>query len=295
VDPRSRALADNFAAQWLQTRFLDSVSPDPALFPGFDAALKKDMEMETLLFFEAILEEDRSILDFIDADFTFLDERLAKHYGIEGIKGNDFRRVPLSGGPRGGVLTQGSVLTITSNPTRTSPVKRGRWILEQVLGEPPPPPPPNVPALSEAKEETAGSTLRQRMEVHRANPNCAVCHTRMDAMGFAFENFDAVGAWREFDGKLPVDSAGKLPDGRTFDGPEGLKAVLKESKASFARALAEKLMTYALGRGIERHDRCALDKVVEFLAANDYRLKSLILGIVKTEPFLMRRGGAVER
>jgi hypothetical protein len=242
------------------------------------------------LFFEAVIKEDSSILDFIDADYTFLNERLAKHYDIKGVKGDDFRRVPLKDGVRGGVLTQASILTITSNPTRTSPVKRGKWILENILGTPTPPPPPDVPEFKDDKNAVLTGSLRQRMEQHRANPSCAICHDRMDALGFGFENFDAIGAWRTKDAGFDIDPAGVLPGGKSFKGPEELKAILKEQKDLFARCLSEKMLTYALGRGLEYYDRCAIDKISGALAEHDYKFSTLILAVVNSEPFQMRRG-----
>jgi hypothetical protein len=234
------------------------------------------------------MREDRSILDFLDADFTFVNERLARHYGIAGIKGDAFQRVSLTGDQRGGILTQASILTVTSNPTRTSPVKRGKWILENILGTPPPPPPPDVPELKEGKELTG--TLRQRMEQHRANPNCAVCHQRMDPLGFGFENLDAIGAWRTQDGKSPIDPSGTLPDGRSFKGPKELKAILKSKEEEFRRCLAEKMLTYALGRGVEYYDKPAVEQISQALALNHNRFSALVIAIVKSDPFQKRRG-----
>jgi hypothetical protein len=289
-DPRARALVDNFAGQWLQTRNLQTANPNPAQFPTFNDALRADMLRETELFFEAIVKENRSILDFLDADFTFLNERLARHYGIAGVKGNQFRRVKLTGGQRGGVLTQASILTITSNPTRTSPVKRGKWILENILGTPPPPPPPNVPELNEDKKVVLSGSLRQRMEKHRSNALCASCHQRMDPLGFGFENFDAVGAWRTKDGTFTIDPSGTLPGGTSFKGPQELKAILKGKKKEFARCLSDKVLTYALGRGLEYYDKCAVDSIAENLAKQQYRFASLVIEVVKSDPFQKRRG-----
>jgi hypothetical protein len=284
-DPRSNAFVENFAGQWLTLRSLATIVPDPKVFPKFDDALRNDMYKETELFFDAILREDRSILDFIDADFSFVNERLAAHYGIEGIKGTNFRRVKLPEN-RGGILTQASILTLTSYPARTSPVQRGKWVLEQVLGTPPPPPPPDVPALEEVKE--LKGSLRQRMEQHRTNPVCASCHNRMDPIGFAFENYDAIGRWRDEDGTFAIDPAGVLPDGKAFKGPKELKTILRGKKDLFARSLSEKVLTYALGRGVEYYDKCALDKIVAALDKNDYRFSVLLTEVVKSEPFLMR-------
>lgn len=286
-DPKSAAFVQNFGGQWLTLRNLQTISPDRKLFPAFTEALRADMLRETELFFEAILREDRSILDFLDADFSFVNERLAKHYGLPNITGNEFRRVSLPP-TRGGLLTHASILTLTSNPTRTSPVKRGKWVLEQLLGTPPPPPPPDVPDLEDdAKAQLTGS-LRQRMEQHRVNPNCAICHNKLDPLGFAFENFDAVGRWRTKDGRFDIEPSGVLPDGRAFQGPAELKKILRSEKDLFGRCLAEKMLTYALGRGVEYYDRCAVDDILKALAKDDYRLSRLVLEIVKSEPFLKR-------
>ncbi len=289
-DPKAHALVENFADQWLLIRNLKNATPDTALFPTFDEPLRRAMQNETELYFENVVREDRSILDFIDSDYTFVNERLAKHYGIEGVKGDEFRKVSLKDGRRGGVLTQASVLTVTSNPTRTSPVKRGKFILDNILGAPPPPPPPDVPALKEAKEVADSVSLRQRMELHRANPACASCHQKMDPLGFGFENFDAIGAWRDQDGKNAIDPAGVLPDGSSFKGPAELKTILKARQQDFAHCLTEKMLTYALGRGLERMDRCVVEEVTRDVVQNQYTFSSLVLGIVKSEPFLMRRG-----
>ncbi|MGE3805728.1 MAG: DUF1592 domain-containing protein [Gemmataceae bacterium] len=288
-DPKSRALVDNFASQWLQTRNLEKAQPDTARFPAFNEALRNAMLKETELFFTAVIREDRSILDFIDADYTYLNEPLAKLYGVQGVKGNDFRKVSLAGTARSGILTQASILTATSNPTRTSPVKRGKWILENILGTPPPPPPPEVEELNESQEAELKGSLRQRMELHRSKPICASCHERMDPLGFGFENFDAIGAWRAKDGKFAVDASGVLPDGSKFSGPKELKAVLKKRKDEFARCLAEKMLTYALGRGVEYFDKCVLDDVARALPKNEYRFSTLVLEIVKSDAFQKRR------
>jgi len=288
ADPRAKALVENFADQWLQIRNLKTVNPDRGRFPSFDDDLRAAMLKETELFFESIMRDDRSVLDLIDADYTFLNERLAKHYGLSGVKGDAFRRVALAGGPRGGVLTQASVLTVTSNPTRTSPVKRGKWILEQVLGTPPPPPPADVPELDDQKQ--LAGTLRQRMVQHRENPSCASCHSRMDPLGFGFENFDAIGAWREKDGGQPVDPSGVLPSGQSFQGPKELKAILRGRDKDFTRCLAEKMLTFAVGRGVEYYDTCAVDKVVDGTAGQGFKFSQLVLEIVKSDPFQKRKG-----
>ncbi|HEV3256534.1 MAG TPA: DUF1592 domain-containing protein [Gemmataceae bacterium] len=289
-DYKSHALVDNFADQWLEVRNLQKVNPDPDHYPAFDEALRAAMRKETEMFFEAVMREDRSIMDFLDADYTFVNERLARHYGITGVKGTQFRRVKLTGGQRGGVLTQASVLTVTSNPTRTSPVKRGKWILDNILGTPPPPPPPDAGRLNEAKEAVLSGSLRQRMEQHRANPNCASCHQRMDPLGFGFENFDGIGAWRTRDGQFPVDPSGVLPGGQPFKGPSELKAILKKKEDKFRRCLAEKLLTFALGRGLESYDKCAVDRIAAALAKDHNRFSSLVIAVVNSDPFQMRGG-----
>ena len=291
LDPKARALTDNFAGQWLQIRNLASAAPDPKEFPNFDEPLRQAMESETEMFFEDIVRRDRSVLEFLNADYTFLNERLAGHYGISSVKGDQFRRVNLGDPRRGGVLSQASMLTVTSIPTRTSPVKRGKWVLENILGTPPPPPPPNVPPFPEGREAAAHATLRQRMEQHRADPICSSCHARMDPIGFGFENFDAVGAWREKDGELSIDAAGRLASGESFRGPEELKKILATTqREQFIRCLAGKLLTYALGRGLEPYDRCALAEITTAAQAGRFRFSSLVLGVVKSTPFQSRRG-----
>jgi len=294
LDPKSVALVDNFAGQWLELRNLDSFKPDPDRFPNFDENLRKAMRQETRLFFEAVIHEDRSILDFIDGKFTFLNERLAKHYSIPGVTGPEFRRVALTGDERSGVLTQASILTVSSYPTRTSPVLRGKWILENFLNDPPPPPPPGTPNLNESAIG-ATSSLRQQLEQHRANPACATCHSRMDPLGFGLDNFDAIGHWRTQDGKFPIDSTGTLPGGKTFSTPREMKEILKADRDAFARCLTEKMLTYALGRGVERYDRPAVNLISRRLAASDYRFSRLVLEIVKSLPFEERHGEAPTR
>lgn len=303
------SLVDQFAMQWLQLKRLELVAPDPKLFPDFNGFLRQAMLTETKMFLDAILKEDRSLLELLAADFTFLNEPLAKHYGIADTNGNlvgqkpqrdkgesfrsgDFVRVNLAGTGRGGLLTQASVLTVTSNPTRTSPVKRGRWVLEQLLGTPPPPPPPNVPELEQGEKLTG--SLRQRMEQHRANPSCASCHARMDPLGFAFENFDAVGRFRDKDGEFPIDASGELPSGEKFSGSNELKEILKTRQNLFARCIAEKMLTYALGRGLEYYDRPAIERITTALSQGGYRYSTLIVETVKSEPFRLRRGKSVE-
>jgi len=290
VDPKAKALVENFAGQWLMTRNLKAMAPDPGVYPRFDERLAQAMIQETELFFAEIMREDRSILDFIDADFTFVNERLADHYGIKGVRGPEFRKVKLENGQRGGILTQASLLTVTSNPTRTSPVKRGKWIMENILGTPPPPPPPGAGELSEDKKVVESASLRERMELHRRDPNCATCHARMDPLGFAFENYDGIGGWRTMDGKFKIDAAGTLPSGRGFKGADELKKILKERKNEFSRCLAEKMLTYAVGRGVEYGDKCVLDDIVKVVEQKDYKFSALVLAVVKCEPFQLRRG-----
>jgi hypothetical protein len=288
-DPKAKALSQNFATQWLQIRGLASFAPDPKMFPTFDEPLRNAMMRETERFFQYIVDADRSVLELIDSDYTFVNERLAKHYGIEGVKGGEFRKVKLPDNRRGGILAQASVLTVTSNPTRTSAVKRGKWIMENILGTPPPPPPPDVPELKEEKQAVLSGTLRQRMEQHRANPSCANCHQKMDPLGFGFENFDVIGAWRVKEGKFAIDASGMLPGGKKFNGPAELRGILKQRQGEFCRCLSEKLLTYALGRGMERPDRCTIDDLSRNLAKSQYRFSSLVLDIVKSDAFQMRK------
>jgi hypothetical protein len=290
-DPRASELVHNFAGQWLELRNLDRVSPNPDKFPAFDAALREDMRRETELFFSNLIREDRSVLEHLDSDYTFVNERLAKFYGLGGVTGGDFRQVALKPeAKRGGVLTMASVLTVTGMPSRTSPVKRGKFVLEQILGTPPPPPPADVPQLDDKTHEVKGATQRERLEQHRVDPNCFICHIRMDPIGFSLENFDPIGAWRDRDGSTPIDAAGKLPEGQSLDGPAGLKRVLLEKKNEFVRCLVEKMMTYALGRGPERSDKCTINDVAARMEKDGYRFSDLILGIVGSDAFQMRRG-----
>jgi hypothetical protein len=289
LDPRSSALVENFAGQWLELRNLDDYRPDTKVYPTWDDALRTSMKRETEVFFENIMRQDRSILELLNSDYTFVNERLAKHYGLPEMKGEEFRRVSLAGTKRGGVLTQASVLTVTAMPTRTSPVKRGKFILENVLGTPPPPPPPDVPALSEQPKDTSKATLKVRLEEHRKDPNCAVCHIRMDAIGFTMENFDAVGQWRERDGAFPIDSTGKLPEGTVLKGADGLRQMLLGRQNDFVSTVTKKMLTYALGRGLEFYDQCSVKDIEAAMRLNQYKFSSLILAIVKSEPFQKRR------
>jgi hypothetical protein len=286
-DEKSSALVANFAGQWLQLRNLNLMKPDPEKFPDFDEELRQSARRETEMFFEYVIHQDRGVLDFIDGNYTFVNERLAKHYGIPDVKGKQFRRVDLDGNERSGVLTQASILTVSSYPTRTSPVIRGKWILENLMGAPPPPPPPNVPELKVARVGQEVS-LRQQMEEHRANPVCASCHARMDPLGFGLENYDAIGRWRTAEGKFPIDASGKLANGATFSNPMELKATLRAQKDEFVLCLTEKMLTYAIGRGLDRYDKPVVRTIARDLEANGYKFSTLVLGIVKSAPFEMR-------
>jgi mono/diheme cytochrome c family protein len=288
-DSRARSLAENFAGQWLGLRKLAGHRMDRELFPEYNNELREAMITETEKFFETIVKEDHSILEFLDSRFTYLNERLAKHYGIDGVKGDEFRRVMLTSDQRGGLLRQASFLTVTSNPNRTSLVQRGKWVLEEILGTPPPPPPPDVPPLEGRRRRLTG-TLRQRLEQHRKNPNCFPCHARMDPIGFALENYDAIGRWRTKEGEFTVDSSGEFPGGQKFKGPAELIAILKTRKQEFTRTLTEKMLTYALGRGLEPHDNCNVNEVAGAIARDGYRFSALVNQVVQSEPFRMRRG-----
>ena len=288
-DEKAQALVDGFATQWLQIRALKEMTPDPQLLPDFDEPLRQAMLDETRTFAAAIIRDDRSVLDFLTADYTFVNERLARHYGIPGVVGDHFRRVPLTDTRRGGVLTHASVLTITSNPTRTSPTRRGKWILDNFLGMPPPPPPEGVAGLGGDEHGDPTTSLRQRMERHRADPNCASCHARMDPLGFGLENFDAIGAWRSSEGGGPLDVSGSLPGGGSFRNPAELRALLVARREQFAGCLAEKLLTYALGRGTTPADRCFIAEIVHQSRGEDYRFSSLGLAIVASPPFQTRK------
>jgi hypothetical protein len=289
LDPKADALVEVFAAQWLRLRSLNPATPSLDVFPGFDGALKTAMRDETSLFFKSFLREDRSALEMLDAKYTFLNERLATHYGITGIVGPDMQRVMLSTPQRGGLLTQGSILTLTSTPTRTSPVRRGKWVLDQLLCQTPPPPPANVPALPEGVDAT-GKTVRQLAEAHRNNPVCATCHVQMDPIGFSLEHYDGVGAWRDMQENQSIDATGALPDGRNFDGEAPLAQVLKADDR-VPRCVARKVLTYAIGRELNNTtDGCTLDALVASMAAKEYRLPELALQVVKTPQFKQRRG-----
>lgn len=287
-DPRAQSMASNFADQWLYLRNLDSLTPDSRLFPDFDDNLRQAFRRETELFFESILRDDRSVLELLKTDYTFLNERLAKHYGIPGIQGSHFRKVALKPEwQRGGLLRHGSVLSVTSYATRTSPVIRGNWILGNLLGSPPPPPPPNLPPL---KEKTISKTLsfRERLAEHRSNATCANCHDIMDPVGFSLENFDAVGRWREYEDGRPVDAEGGFPDGSKFDGIDGLEQALLKRPELFVGTMTEKLLTFALGRGVEPYDAPAVRKIIHDAQDDDFRFSSVIIAVVNSVPFTMR-------
>jgi cytochrome c5 len=289
TDPRSKALVENFAGQWLVLRNIRDAAPDPDLFPDFDENLREAFQRETELFIESQLRDDRTVIDLLTADYTFLNERLARHYQIPNVHGTRFRRVTLPEGTRGGLLGHGSVLTVTSYPNRTSPVLRGKWLLENILGTPPPPPPPDVPALKDRGENGKPQSVRERLEDHRQNPTCAACHAQMDPLGFALDHFDAVGKWRTSDAGTAVDATGKLPDGTTFNGIGGLRSLLHARRDQFASTVTEKLLAYALGRGLEPYDLPAVRAIVREAAPNGHRWSSIILGIVNSVPFQMRR------
>ena len=280
---------ENFASQWLTIRSVDGLAPDPNLFPGFDENLREAFRRETELFVESQLREDRGVVELLTADYTFLNERLAQHYGIPGVRGSRYRRVELNDPRRGGLLGHGSILAVTSYGNRTSPVLRAKWVLENILGTPPPPPPADVPGLPESGEDGEPETVRERLAQHRRNPVCASCHAPMDPLGFALENFDAVGEWRTHDAGHPVDASGVLADGTGFDGPAELRAALAARGEQFVETFTEKLLTYALGRGIEAYDRPVVRGIARDAAADDYRWSSIIMGIVESTPFQMRR------
>jgi hypothetical protein len=296
ADERSSALASNFAGQWLETRNLDVVQPDSKKFPEWNPELRDAMKAETRNFFEYIVKENRPISEFLNARYTFLNERLAKFYGIDGVVGPEFRRVelttPQARDQRGGVLTQAGVLTVSSYASRTSPVIRGKYVLSNILGTPPPPPPPDVPNLNEAALGISGS-MRQQLEAHRQNAVCASCHARMDPLGFGLENYDAIGHWRTTDGNFPIDTGGTLPGGKTFSTPAEMRAILSQDLPQFSRTLIEKMMTYALGRGIRDYDRRTVESIQQTLTADGDKFQTLIQQIVESLPFQSRRGEEV--
>jgi hypothetical protein len=291
ADPRADALVTNFAGQWLYLRNLAAQSPDARLFPDFDDNLRQAFKQETELFFDSIVKEDRNVLDLLRANYTFVNERLARHYGIPNVYGSRFRRVTLEeGSVRGGLLGQGSILTVTSYANRTSPVLRGKWILENILGTPPPPPPPNVPPLPDNGGGSKALSMRERMSRHRSNPACSGCHQMMDPAGLSMEHFDAIGRWRErTEAGTAVDASGSLPDGSTFDGAAGLRRALLHRPELFVSTMTEKLLTYAVGRGTEYYDAPAIRAIVRNAGLNDYRFSSLVLGVIESPAFQMRR------
>jgi len=295
ADPRSRALATRFASQWLRLQDVDKVRPDGLLFPRWDASLSEAFVRETELFFDSLVRENRSVLDVITADYTFVNERLARHYGIPNVTGSEFRRVPLPE-PRRGVLTQGSVLLLTSVADRTSPVQRGKWVLQVLLGLPPTPPPPDVPAFEDTKNAANGRFLsvRERMEQHRSNPACMSCHRVIDPLGLALENFDVTGQYRIKDNGVPVDANGQLYDGTEMQGVAGLRNALLKHQETFLMNFAENLMTYALGRRIEAYDMPALRTIVRNAATQNYGIQAFVAGVARSAAFHMSKPGPVE-
>ena len=293
-DEKAEALVQNFAAQWLNLRNLDDVSPNTDLFKSFNNDLKGDMRRETELLFRTVMQEDRSVEELLSADFTFVNKRLAQHYGIEGVTSDEFERVSLKGTNRSGVLTHASVLTLTSNPGRTSPVKRGKWIMENIFGEAPPPPPPDVPALDATAKVSPDLSLREQLAKHREDPGCAACHQVMDPLGLGLENFDAIGRWREKDGDHKIDASGSLPSGESFNGPLELIGIVRNGREKFFRTLSDKMLTYAIGRGTEYYDKCTVDECLDLLKSRGNRFSALVEGIVLSDPFL-KRSAAVEK
>jgi len=289
ADPRSRALVENFAGQWLQLRSLDDHKPDQKTFPQFNDALRTAMREEAYLVLLEVFRNDRPLTELLAADFTYLNEDLARHYGISGVSGPQMRRVTLSDPRRGGLVTSAAVLTITADPGRTNIPRRGNYVLGTILGTPPPPPPPNVPQLEETKSDGAPQTLRKRLEIHRTNPECAACHAKMDPLGFALENYDAIGRWREQQDGVAIDASGKLPNGEIFTGAVEMKQVLLARKAAFARTMTESLLIYALGRGLQHSDECVVQDALKALEQNGYRFSALLTTIVRSFPFTHRR------
>jgi hypothetical protein len=293
ADRRSIALVSNFAAQWLYLRNMRAVAPDALQFPEFDDDLRDAFEKETELFLDSQLREDKSVIDLLTANYSYLNERLARHYRVPNVYGSHFRRVTFDNPARGGLLGQGSILTVTSYATRTSPVLRGKWLLDNVLGAPPPPPPPDVPALTDNDAARNSLSVRERMEQHRKNPVCASCHARMDPLGFALENFDAIGKWRDNeDNGQAIDPSGTMADGSTFRGPLELRRVLLEKREQFAMTIVEKLLTYSLGRGLEFSDQPTIRAIMRAAREQDYRWSAIVLAIVNSAPFQMRRSAS---
>ena len=288
ADPKSIALASHFASQWFGFRDMRTHEMDIRRFGGFDG-LRVDMYHESLTFFDSLFRDNAPIVDIIDCNYAFLNDRLANHYGIPDVKGGEIRKVLLPDRRRGGVLGMGSTLVVTSYPTRTSPIIRGKWVLEQLLGTPPPPPPPNVKPVTQNDQVKDGLTLRQRLEQHRADAACASCHAKMDPIGFGLENFDGIGAWRDQDNGLPIDNASTFPDGTSVRGPEGIKDALLTRKDLFIRQFIEKMMIYALGRGVDYYDECTVRSAMDRLSAHEYRSHEVIHAIVESYPFQNRR------
>ena len=288
-DPKASALSENFVGQWLEIRNLDSIKPDPDKFPAWSAEIKEDMRTEAVMLFESILHENRPVSEFLTARYTFLNESLARYYGIPDVVGPEFRRVELKTDERGGILGLGSVMAVSSYPSRTSVVIRGRFILDNILGSPPPPPPPDVPSLDEASLDMKKMTLRQQMEKHRADPSCMACHAKMDPLGFALENYDAIGRWRTQDGQFPVDTSGVLPDGTTISGPASLREVLAPKTAQLAQCMVQKMLVYSLGRGVDKRDEHNVADIMEAWKGKEYRLESLIYIVAHSLPFQSRR------
>ena len=290
ADPRALNLVTNFASQWLHLRNLESITPDKRIFPDFDHNLRQAFRRETELFVESLIREDRSVLDLLRANYTFVNERLAKHYGIPHVYGSRFRRITFDeDSTRGGLLRHGSILSVTSFATRTSPVVRGKWILDNILGVPPPPPPPDVPDFPERKTGGRELSMRERLAEHRANVVCASCHKLMDPIGFALENYDAIGRWRTAEAGVPIDASGELWDGTPFDGVAELEEALLRRPELFLTTIAEKLLVFATGRGVEYYDGPAIRNILRQARTEDYRFSSLVIGIVNSVPFQMRR------
>jgi hypothetical protein len=287
-DPKADAFVSSFAGQWLQLRNLQRVQPDPQEFPDFDDNLRQAFRIETEKLFASVMHDDRSVLELLTADYTFLNERLARHYGVPNVYGSHFRRVAVTDEARKGLLGQGSIQTVTSYPNRTSPVKRGKWILENLMGAPPPPPPPNVPPLKEKAALAAPQTMKERMAEHRANPTCANCHRLMDPLGLAMENFDGTGAYRERDGAITIDASSQLADGTTVNGIVELRKAVLRRPETFVQTMTEKLLTYALGRGFTHDDMPAIRTILRDAARREYAFSSIVMGIVTSTPFQMR-------
>jgi hypothetical protein len=291
ADGRSDTLATRFAAQWLRLQDLDKIIPDYLQYPDYDDTLAQGMRRETELFVDSLLREERSVLELLDSDYTFVNERVAVHYGIPNVTGPEFRRVAVTDPNRRGILGHGSVLALTSIADRTSPVQRGKWVMEVLLGSPPPAPPPNVPALDETKDTNGGRTLsvRERMEAHRKNPACMSCHKVIDPLGLALENFDVTGAWRIKDNEVPVDATGELYDGTKMAGPPGLRNALLKHKDAFLLSFTERLMTYATGRRVESFDMPTVRQIVKAAAAQNYKMSAFVHGVVASQAFKMSR------